>query len=175
MTAADSLVAWLESAPSVDGATIVDWRCDVVRSEGVRVGIRDSAVGGPYEGPGLATRLAGSLDLHWSDGRITRTGLDRRAIMDPAREIEVGAHHLSAARQVGPREPRPAVADRSPQEIRQQESFEQLLHDLRREQDAARHRRERVREPHDRRQLCHAAHQAIQVTAGRQTAPPIRF
>lgn len=88
MTPARALLTWLESEPTSGGASVVGWRFEVVRGADVRVGVRDSRLGGPYEGPGAALRLGGNLDLHWSDGRLTRTSLDRRAVLDPAAELD---------------------------------------------------------------------------------------
>lgn len=87
MKDADALLDWLASRPSVDGVDVIGWRIEVARSEAIRVGIRDGRLGGPYEAPGVASRLAGSLDLHWSDGRLTRTRLDRRDVADPAGSV----------------------------------------------------------------------------------------
>jgi predicted Zn-dependent protease len=89
VTVAGVLVDWLNGHPAADGSTVVGWRLDVAESTTLRAGIRDSLLGGPYEGPGLAARLGGSLDLHWSDGRLTRVGADRRAILDPAAALAV--------------------------------------------------------------------------------------
>jgi predicted Zn-dependent protease len=50
--------------------------------------MRDSRLGGAYEGPGSSQRLAGSLELHWSDGRLSSVGLDRRAVLDPRSELD---------------------------------------------------------------------------------------
>ena len=88
MKAADALIGWLERGPALAGTTVVSWRIEVVQGDGIRAGIRDSLVGGPYEGPGMAARLAGSLELHWSDGLVTRAGLDRQAVVEPAVELE---------------------------------------------------------------------------------------
>src|SRR5689334_19488554 len=88
MTAAEALIAWLDRGHSVGAATLVGWRFEVVSGQGVRIGVWDSGLGGPYEGPGVAVRLGGALELHWSDGVVTRVGLDRRAILDPEAEIE---------------------------------------------------------------------------------------
>jgi hypothetical protein len=87
VTAADALVSWLERRPACDDVAITDWRLEVVEAEGVRVGVRGSALGGAYEGPGAALRLGGLLELHWSDGRLTSTGLDRRAILEPQAQL----------------------------------------------------------------------------------------
>lgn len=87
MRVADALVSWLERQPACDGATVVGWRLEVVEGEGVRVGLRGSRLGGAYEGPGSAVRLGGLLELHWSDGRITSAGLDRRAVLQPASQL----------------------------------------------------------------------------------------
>ena len=84
MSSAEVLAAWLESRPSLDGAAIVGWRFEIAEGVGLRAGLRSSRLGGPYEGPGLAWRLGGSLDLHWSDGRQSRVGLDRSAILEPS-------------------------------------------------------------------------------------------
>lgn len=84
MTAVDGLVDYLERRPSVEGATVVGWRFEVVEGQAVRAGVRDSQLGGPYEGPGVATALGGPLELHWSDGLLTRARLDRRGVTDPA-------------------------------------------------------------------------------------------
>ena len=88
MTVADALLQWLGQEPTAGGERIVGWHFEIAEGQGVRAGIRDSCLGGPYEGPGLASRLSGTLELHWSDGLLTRTGLDRRALMDPSAELE---------------------------------------------------------------------------------------
>lgn len=85
--AAEALTDWLERRPSVHGTSIVGWRFEVVEGQGVRAGVRDSRLGGPYEGPGVANRLGGTVELHWSDGLLTRSGLDRHAVVDPASEL----------------------------------------------------------------------------------------
>jgi predicted Zn-dependent protease len=77
------LAAFLSAEPASDGAAVVGWRFEVADGSSLRVGIRDSELGGPYEGPGVALRLGGSLELHWSDGRLTRASADRRALTDP--------------------------------------------------------------------------------------------
>ena len=88
MSVADELIAFLQARPTSDGATVVGWRFEVADGSSLRVGIRDSELGGPYEGPGVALRLGGSLELHWSDGRLTRASADRRAITDPASALD---------------------------------------------------------------------------------------
>jgi predicted Zn-dependent protease len=88
MRHADALIDWLEQRPAVDGAAVVGWRFEVANGIGVRAGIRASRLGGPYEGPGAASRLVGSLELHWSDGLVTRCGLDRRGLADPGLELD---------------------------------------------------------------------------------------
>lgn len=88
MTPVDGLIGWLEQRPSLGGASLVGWRFEVAQGQSVRVGVRDSRLGGPYEGPGMAIRLGGSLELHWSDGLVTRAGLDRRGVVEPASELE---------------------------------------------------------------------------------------
>jgi predicted Zn-dependent protease len=85
--AVESLIGWLDRRPSVDGVAVVGWRLDVVEGQAVRAGVRDSRLGGPYEGPGVAHRLGGNVELHWSDGRLTRRGLDRAAVRSPAAEL----------------------------------------------------------------------------------------
>jgi predicted Zn-dependent protease len=87
MRPADALIDWLGRCPAVDGAAIVGWRFEVTRGQGLRAGVRDSRLGGPFEGPGIARRLGGSLELHWSDGLLTRVGLDRRSVLDPSSEL----------------------------------------------------------------------------------------
>ena len=87
MTQADALIEWLDRRPTLDGAEVVGWRVALSESDGVRAGIRDSRLGGPYEGPGVTRRLVGSLELHWSDGLLTLCGLDRRAVVQPAQEL----------------------------------------------------------------------------------------
>jgi predicted Zn-dependent protease len=84
MTVTDDLAGFLSAAPAEGGAAVVGWRFEVAKGASLRVGIRDSEFGGPYEGPGVALRLGGSLELHWSDGRLTRASADRRALTDPA-------------------------------------------------------------------------------------------
>ena len=98
MTAVDALIDWLERRPTVGGAAVVGWRFEVAEGQAVRAGVRDSRLGGPYEGPGIATRLGGGLELHWSDGLVTRAGLDRRAIVDPAHELEAWREDAVAER-----------------------------------------------------------------------------
>jgi predicted Zn-dependent protease len=83
MTTADALIEFLEHARASDGSAVVGWRFELADSEAVRLGIRKSQSGGPYEGPGVALRLAASLEVHWSDGLMTRTILDRRALTVP--------------------------------------------------------------------------------------------
>src|SRR5689334_20437542 len=87
MIAADALAGWLARRPSVDGEAVVGWRFEVVEADSIRVGVRDSKLGGAYEGPGSAQRLRGVLELHWSDGQRSSVGLDRRALLDPTSEI----------------------------------------------------------------------------------------
>lgn len=87
MTAADALIAFLSQSPGVEGVTVIDWRLETVQDEGLRVGIRDSEPGGPYEGPASAIRLGGSLQLHWSDGLVSRGSLDRRAVEAPSERL----------------------------------------------------------------------------------------
>lgn len=96
MRPAEALIDWLERCPAVDGAAIVGWRFEVTQGHGLRAGVRDSRLGGPYEGPGVARRLGGHLELHWSDGLLTRAGLDRRAVLDPGGEL--AAWRASAVR-----------------------------------------------------------------------------
>lgn len=88
MRIADRLADFLGAAPSSGGAAILGWRFEAADSSSLRVGIRDSELGGPYEGPGVALRLGGSLELHWSDGRLTRASTDRRALTDPAGALD---------------------------------------------------------------------------------------
>jgi len=66
----------------------VGWRVEAVEGEGIRIGARDSRLGGPYDGPGASLRLEASLDLHWSDGQQTRGNLDRQSILDPASVLD---------------------------------------------------------------------------------------
>jgi len=87
MTVTGALLAWLMAGPSYGGSDVVGWRCEVVAGEGLRAGIRATELGGPYEGPAMAEGISGSLDMHWSDGRITRATLNRRAVLDPASEL----------------------------------------------------------------------------------------
>ena len=88
MTTVEAFVDWLNREQSARGATIIGWRFETADGQGVRAGIRDSRLGGPYEGPGVARRLSGTLELHWSDGLVTRDGLDRRALAEPSAELE---------------------------------------------------------------------------------------
>src|SRR3954462_10116935 len=87
MTAADALIRWLGHRPTIDGATVVGWRVQVVEGQSLRAGVRDSKLGGPFFGPGVASRLSGSIELHWSDGLLTRAGLDRHAFAHLGHEL----------------------------------------------------------------------------------------
>jgi predicted Zn-dependent protease len=80
---ADTLADWLSTRPSADDATVTGWRFELVEGAGVRVGVRQSELGGAYEGPGVALRLGGSLEITWSDGQRSSANLDRRAILAP--------------------------------------------------------------------------------------------
>ena len=82
MIAAERLSSRLAGRPSMDGAEIVGWAAEIAETEAVRVGVRDSRFGGPYEGPDTTLRLAGALDLHWSDGQRSRVNLDRHGFAD---------------------------------------------------------------------------------------------
>jgi predicted Zn-dependent protease len=88
MRVADGLIAFLGGARAGDGTTLTGWRFEAADGASLRVGIRDSQLGGPYEGPGVALRLGGSLELHWSNGRLTRASLDRRALLDPCAMLD---------------------------------------------------------------------------------------
>jgi predicted Zn-dependent protease len=81
MMLAERFATWLTGRPASTGADIVGWRFEVVEGHGLRAGIRDSQVGGPYEGPGVAVGVGGGLELRWSDGSFTRAGLDREALL----------------------------------------------------------------------------------------------
>ncbi|MCC7366879.1 MAG: hypothetical protein IT306_00560 [Chloroflexi bacterium] len=83
MIVADALAAYLDQRPPCDGQRVAGWRFEVAERTALRIGIRDSQLGGPYEGPGIARWLAGLLELHWSDGRLTRAQADRQALADP--------------------------------------------------------------------------------------------
>jgi hypothetical protein len=87
VSAVDALIHLLDSRPTVDGATVAGWRLQVVEGQSLRAGVRCSRLGGPYVGPGVANQQSGSLELHWSDGLLTRAGLDRQAVCDPASEL----------------------------------------------------------------------------------------
>src|SRR3954470_22065024 len=83
MRAADTLADWLATARSLDGAAIVDWRFELVEGAGVRVGVRNSRLGGAYEGPGVALRLGGVLELHGWAALRSSVMLDGRALLAP--------------------------------------------------------------------------------------------
>ena len=59
-------------AAPLAGATVVGWRFEVVRGRGLRGGVRALALRRSVRGPGVASALGGSLELHWSDGLLTR-------------------------------------------------------------------------------------------------------
>src|SRR5207244_359906 len=61
-------------------------------------------LGGPYEAPGAAIRLGGSLVLGWSDGQVTRSRLDRTTIESPTDALAGWRESVSAERR------RPAFA-----------------------------------------------------------------
>jgi hypothetical protein len=88
MNLAERLAAWLAARPTSHGATVVGWRFELAEGQGLRAGIRDSQLGGPYEGPGLADRVGGNVELHWSDGLLTRAGLDRPSILAPGTALD---------------------------------------------------------------------------------------
>ena len=100
MIASDALTDFLDRRPSIGGARVDGWRIEVVESESLRAGVRDSRFGGPYEAPGLASRLGGSLVLQWSDGQATRSRLDRAAIETPAEALAGWRVAASAERRV---------------------------------------------------------------------------
>lgn len=85
--AGSALIDCLDRRPVQDGAAVVGWRVETATGQGFRVGIRDSRLGGPYEGPAAADRVAGSVEVRWSDGRVTRANLDRRAVEAPASSL----------------------------------------------------------------------------------------
>jgi len=76
----DALVAFLSSRRAHDDARIDAWRFELATADRVRIGMRGGELGGPYGAPSAASRLGGSVELRWSDGRTTRATLTRESL-----------------------------------------------------------------------------------------------
>ena len=77
----DRLGSFLAGSPVVDGAGVVGWRFELSEGQVARVGMRAGRLGGPYEAPSVSARLGGSIELRWSDERVSRASL-RRDMLD---------------------------------------------------------------------------------------------
>jgi PmbA protein len=77
---ADDLAARLGDGPECDGSRVVGWGFELGEGEAVRAGLKNGALGGPYEPPGLLLGVGGSLDLRWSDGLRTLGTIDRQVV-----------------------------------------------------------------------------------------------
>ena len=80
MSLADDLAARLGDGPECDGSRLVGWGFELGEGEAVRAGLKNGALGGPYEPPGLLLGVGGSLDLRWSDGLRTLGTIDRQVV-----------------------------------------------------------------------------------------------
>ncbi|MCC6173745.1 MAG: hypothetical protein IT305_00445 [Chloroflexi bacterium] len=87
-TAAETLADVLSAGLATGGASVTGWRFEVHEGQSVRVGLRHGSLGGPYVTPAAAARLSGSLELRWSDGAVSRAGLDRAALLAPTDRLD---------------------------------------------------------------------------------------
>jgi PmbA protein len=79
---ADDLAVLLAARPSFDDAVVEAWRFELSEGAALRVGVRNGAFGGPYESPGVAVAVGGSIELQWSDGTVTLGQLDRQVVAE---------------------------------------------------------------------------------------------
>lgn len=77
---AEELARRLDRPPQVDGAAVVGWRFELGAGHSLRVGLKDSRLGGPYEPPGFALGIGGSVYLRWSDGLVSHGIVDASAL-----------------------------------------------------------------------------------------------
>jgi hypothetical protein len=79
---ADDLAELLGARPAFDGVAVEGWRFELSEGVALRAGVRNGAFGGPYEPPGVAVAVGGSLELRWSDGAVTLAQLDRHIVAE---------------------------------------------------------------------------------------------
>jgi PmbA protein len=78
---AERLAERLDAQPRVERAQLVGWRFDLSSGWSLRAGLKDGALGGPYEPPASAHLTGGRLYLRWSDGRVSH-GSFRGQVLD---------------------------------------------------------------------------------------------
>ena len=107
----DGLAAFLAQRPVADGARVVGWRFELADGHVVRLGMREGRLGGPYEAPSASTRLSGSVELRWSDERVTRATLRRDVLDDLPNGLAAWRAEAYPARLVAPLPPPAACPD----------------------------------------------------------------
>lgn len=79
----------------VDGATIAAWSLYVAETRRVGLGTKDGATGNPHAPLTIAESLAGRYKLVWSDGRVSRGAIERRAIEREPQPVIIAARAAS--------------------------------------------------------------------------------